>query len=186
MVEPRQVKKVRTQMGFTQSELAKAAGVSQSIVAKIEAGAVDPTYSTLAAISRALGARKHSVMKKAGDVMSSPVVGVQEGATVKECAALMKKRGFSQVPVFSGERIVGTITDSHIMDLLAQSPDPRKVLDRRVEELIQPVFAVVGRDTPVDALFSLFRYMPAVLVESEEKIQGIVTKIDLMTAASGD
>ncbi|MDG6910121.1 MAG: helix-turn-helix domain-containing protein, partial [Nitrososphaerota archaeon] len=48
IIEPRQLKKIRTELGFTQGRLAKEAGVSQSIVAKIEAGSVDPTYSTLA------------------------------------------------------------------------------------------------------------------------------------------
>lgn len=182
-VEPRQIKKVRIQMGFTQARLAKAAGVSQSIIAKIEAGTVDPTYSTLAAISRALNSEGKGAVKKAGDVMSTPVVGVQEAITIKEAAALMKRRGFSQVPVFSGERIVGTLTDSHVMDLLSTSVDPQKILGDRVKDHVGPVFAIVGKDTPVDALYSLFRYLPAVLVESDERIQGIVTKIDLMTAA---
>ncbi|MDG6982778.1 MAG: CBS domain-containing protein [Nitrososphaerota archaeon] len=182
LIEPRQLKKIRVQMGFTQGRLAREAGVSQSIVAKIEAGSVDPTYSTLAAISKALRSSPSEKVRTASDVMSSPVVGVQEGAKVRECAALMKAKGFSQVPVFAGERIVGTITDSHIMDLLSVAPDPHKVLEARVTEHIQPVFAVVGRDTPVDALFSLFKYLPAVLVESGEKVDGIITKIDLMTS----
>jgi predicted transcriptional regulator len=182
LVEPRQLKKVRTQVGYTQAKLARAAGVSQSIIAKIEAGSVDPTYGTLAAISRALSEGRRGKVRTAGEVMSSPVLGVQEGARVRECAALMKKKGFSQVPVFAGERMVGTITDSHIMDLLAAAPDPHKVLDDRVKEHIQPVFAVVGEETPVDALFSLFKYLPAVLVEAKDKVKGIVTKIDLMTA----
>lgn len=185
-VEPRQIKKVRVQMGFTQASLAHAAGVSQSIVAKIEAGTVDPTYSTLAAVSRALNSRGEAKVKKAGDVMSSPVVGVQEDTKIRDCAALMKTKGFSQVPVFSGDKIVGTITDSHIMDLLTAAPDARKVLDGPVKKHVQPAFAVVGRDTPVDALFSLFKYLSAVLVVADEKIQGIITKIDLMTSAAAE
>ncbi len=186
LIEPRQLKKVRNQLGYTQGRLAREAGVSQSIVAKIEAGSVDPSYSTIAAISKALSSGSSRNVRKAGDVMSSPVVGVQEHARVRECAALMKKKGFSQVPVFSGERIVGTITDSHLMDLLAAAQDPRKVLEERVADHIQPVFAIVGKDTPVDALFSLFKYLPAVLVESDEKVRGIVTKIDLMTSEAAE
>ncbi|MDG6988617.1 MAG: CBS domain-containing protein [Nitrososphaerota archaeon] len=186
LIEPKQLKKVRNQLGYTQVRLAREAGVSQSIIAKIEAGSVDPTYSTLAALSRALNSVTQARVRKAGEVMSSPVVGVQEDARLRECAALMKREGFSQVPVFSGERIVGTITDSHVMDLLAAAQDPKKVLDEKVKDHVQPAFAVVGKDTPVDALFSLFKYLPAVLVESGEKVQGIVTKIDLMAAAGSE
>lgn len=185
LVEPRHLKKIRTQRGLTQGGLAQAAGVSQSIIAKIEAGDVDPTYGTLAAIARALNSEAAKGAVKAGDVMSSPVVGVQEGATIRECAALMKGKGFSQVPVFSGDKIVGTLTDSRIMELLAASPEPKKVLEERVKEHIQPVFAIVGQDTPVEALFSLFKHLPAVLVRGDDKIEGIITKIDLMTAEAG-
>ena len=37
LIEPRQLKKIRVQLGYTQGKLAQAAGVSQSIIAKIEA-----------------------------------------------------------------------------------------------------------------------------------------------------
>lgn len=182
LIEPRQLKKIRIQLGFTQGALAEAAGVSQSIIAKIEAGGVDPTYNTLSAISKALSANTASQGKRAAEVMSSPVVGVQEGMRIKDCADIMKKKGFSQMPVFSGKRIIGTITDSYIVTLLSNAQDPRKLLDEKVGAHIQPIFAVVGKDTPVQALFSLFRYLPAVLVESGEKVEGIITKMDLLTA----
>jgi len=182
LIEPRQLKKIRTQLGYTQGALAEAAGVSQSIIAKIEAGAVDPTFNTLSAISKALSADSARQGARASDVMSSPVVGVQEGMKIRECAELMKKKGFSQMPVFSGQRIIGTITDSHIVTLLSDTQDPRKLLDEKVEDHVQPIFAIVGKDTPVQALYSLFRYLPAVLVESGEKVEGIITKTDLLTA----
>ena len=184
VIEPRQLKKIRTQLGYTQGALAEAAGVSQSIIAKIEAGAVDPTFRTLSAISKALRATTTTQGKKAADVMSSPVVGVQEGDRIRACAELMKKKGFSQVPVFRGERIVGTVTDSHVVTLLSEAQDPRKILDDKVGNHILPVFAVVGRDTPVEALFSLFRYLPAVLVGRGDRVEGIITKIDLLASGA--
>ena len=184
MIEPKQLKKIRTQLGYTQGALAEAAGVGQSIIAKIEAGAVDPTFNTLSAISRALRATRTKQGKKAADVMSSPVAGVQEGDTIRKCAELMKKKGYSQLPIFNGERMIGTITDSHVVELLSEAQDPRKLLSDRVGNHILPIFAVVGRDTPVEALFSLFRYLPAVLVGTSDKVEGIITKIDLLTSGA--
>jgi predicted transcriptional regulator len=172
------------QLGYTQAGLAEAAGVSQSIVAKVEAGAVDPTFKTLKAISSVLNSRIVATGKKAVDVMSSPVMGVNTDAKLSECVAMMKKNAFSQMPVFSGDRMVGTITEGHILDLLATAPNPRKVLSQRVVDHIQPVFAVVGGDTPVEALFSLFSYMTAVMVVSGEKVLGIITKIDMLSAGT--
>jgi len=182
LIEPKQLKKIRTQLGFTQGALARAAGVSQSIIAKIEAGDVDPTFNTLSAISRALSATTSKTSKRAADVMSSPVIGVQERVKIRECAELMKKKGYSQLPVFASERMIGTITDGHIVTLLSEAQDPKKLLDDRVGNHVQPIFAVVGTDTPVEALFSLFRYLPAVLVARGEKVEGIITKIDLLAS----
>ena len=184
LIDPKQLKRIRLQLGYTQAGLAKAAGVSQSIVAKVEAGVVDPTFKTLKAISVALNSRIVAKGKKAADVMSSPVIGVNSDARLSECVAMMKKKAFSQMPVFSGDRMVGTITEGRILDLLATAPDPAEVLNQKVRDHIQPVFASVGKDTPVEALFSLFGYLPAVMVISEEKVLGIITKIDMLTAGT--
>jgi len=182
LIDPRQLKRIRLQLGFTQAGLAEAAGVSQSIVAKVEAGAVDPTFKTLRAISAALNSKIIATGKKAADVMTSPVIGVNSDARLSECVAVMKRNAFSQMPVFSGGKMVGTITEGRILDLLMTAPNPAEVLNQPVRDHIQPVFAVVGRDTPVEALFSLFGYLPAVVVVSEEKVLGIITKIDMLAS----
>lgn len=182
VIEPRQLKKIRTQFGYTQAALATAAGVSQSIIAKIEAGSVDPTFRTLSAISQVLAAGGAEKGSKAADIMSSPVIGVHEGTKLAECVEVMKRRGYSQIPVFSGRKMVGTISEGHIMSLVAASADPRGVLAESVGAHLLPSFPIVVRGTPVEALFSLFRFFPAVIVGSAEEPEGIITKIDLLTA----
>ena len=184
LIDPKQLKRIRLQLAYTQAGLAEAAGVSQSIVAKVEAGTVDPTFRTLRAISTALNSRIVATGKKATDVMSSPVIGVDADEKLSKCIRVMKKNAFSQMPVFSGGRMVGTITEGRILSLLATAPDPARVLNQRVRDHTQPVFAVVGSDTPIEALFSLFGYLPAVLVVSGEKVVGIITKIDMLAAGT--
>jgi len=44
--------------------------------------------------------------------------------------------------------------------------------------------SVVGKDTPVEALYSLFRYLPAVLVEAGDRVEGIITKVDVLTSGA--
>jgi len=184
LIDPKQLKRIRIQVGFTQAGLAQAAGVSQSIVAKVEAGTVDPTFKTLRAISNALSNRVVVKGKKAADVMSSPVIGVNAGAKLSDCVAIMKRNAFSQVPVYSGGKVVGTITEGLILGILSTTEDPAKVLNQRVGDHVQPVFAAVGKDTPVEALFSLFGYLSAVLVVSGEEVIGIITKIDMLDAGT--
>src|SRR3989442_5090468 len=49
-----EIPKKRKELGLTQSRLAVSAGVSQSIIAKIEAGSVDPSYSVVQRLFSAL------------------------------------------------------------------------------------------------------------------------------------
>jgi len=180
LIDPKQLKRVRTQLGYTQAALASAAGVSQSVIAKLEAGTVDPTFGTLSAISRALNSGIVRTGKRAVDVMTAPVISVQDSAKLSECVAVMKKGSISQMPVFSGRKMVGTITESQIMTLVSESAEPATILEHSVKEHALPAFAVVGTDTPVEALLSVFRFLPAVLVASGDEIVGIITKIDVL------
>ena len=52
--ELEEIKEIRKKFGLTQSELAKRAGVSQSLIAKIEANMLDPGYSKTKQIFDAL------------------------------------------------------------------------------------------------------------------------------------
>src|SRR5256712_11757725 len=102
LVDPRQLKRLRLQLGMTQARLAREAGVSQSLIAKIEAGVVDPAFSSLKAISEGLSSSRATAGEKAADVMSSPVVSVQAAEKLSGCIALMKKPGISPMPVLGG------------------------------------------------------------------------------------
>lgn len=181
-VDPKQLKKIRVQLGITQSDLAKSAGVSQSLIAKLESGLVDPSFSTMKAISEALRSHIKIEGKKASGVMSSPVISVQSNISVTECINMMKKHGISQLPVFSGGRLVGSVTDNHIVALLSNSEDPTSIMNKAVSSFMQPSFPVVSMDTPIEALFSLFKFVPAVLVASGDKVEGVITKIDMISA----
>ncbi len=168
---------------MTQASLGKSAGVSQSLVAKIESGQVDPSFSTIKAIADALRVQIRAGGKKASDVMSKPVVSVQTGVTLSECINLMRRRGISQLPVFSGSQLAGSISESHIVSLLSEGADPKASLARPVSRFMEPSYPTVDAATPIDALYSLFNFVPAVLVVSGEKVGGIVTKIDMISAA---
>lgn len=76
------------------------------------------------------------------------------------------------------------MTETQIMSLMLSSPNGKDILEQKVEDHVLPVFAAVGRDTPVEALYSLFRYMPAVLVVAGERVEGIITKIDLLASGT--
>ena len=52
----KKLKKIRTELGFTQASLAKKAGLHTNVVAKIEQGVTqEPALETIEKISKALG-----------------------------------------------------------------------------------------------------------------------------------
>jgi predicted transcriptional regulator len=182
VVDPRQLKKIRVRLGTTQAALGKSAGLSQSLIAKIESGQVDPSFSTVKAIAEALRVKIREGGKKASDVMSKPLVSIQSNAPLSECIALMRKRGISQLPVFSGSQVVGSISEGHLVSLLSSGADPQISLNRAVSKFMEPSYPTVDAGTPIEALYSLFNFVPAVLVTSGDRIEGIITKIDMISA----
>ena len=181
-IDPKQLKKIRVQLGITQSELARAAGVSQSLIAKLESGLVDPSFSTMKSISEALRSQIRIEGKKAAEVMSKPVISIQSNATISDSVNSMKKNGVSQLPVYTGTRLAGSITENQIVQLLSTLDDPKSILGKPIANYLQPSFPVVSPDTPVEALFSLFKFVPAVLVGTGDKVEGVITKIDMLSA----
>ena len=114
-IDPKQLKKIRVQLGITQSELAKAAGVSQSLIAKLESGLVDPSFSTMKSISEALRSHIRMEGKKASDVMSSPVMSVPAKADVVEAARIMLEDKVGSLPVVEGGKVVGIVTETDVL-----------------------------------------------------------------------
>jgi predicted transcriptional regulator len=181
-IDPKQLKRIRVQLGITQSQLAKSAGVSQSLIAKLESGLVDPSFSTMKAISEALRSQIKMEGKKAAAIMSSPVISVQSNTSVRECVTLMKNKAISQLPVYTGNRMVGSMTENRIVGILEGAEDPASIMTRPVSAFMQPNFPIVSADTPVEALFSLFKFVSAVLVGAGDRPEGIITKIDMLSA----
>ena len=69
---PEDLKKRRNELGLTQSDLAKRAGVSQPLIARIESGDVDPRLSTVRKILEAFEeAKKEKQILKGFDAFSS-------------------------------------------------------------------------------------------------------------------
>src|SRR5437016_14117798 len=93
-----EIPKKRKELGLTQSRLAVSAGVSQSIIAKIEAGSVDPSYSVVQRLFSALErAGVESPARRVDELISRPVVSVARTQLVRDAVDLMRRRGYSQI-----------------------------------------------------------------------------------------
>lgn len=170
----------RKALELTQAQLAKLAGVSQSYIAKLEAKTIEPSYTKVQAIFEALEELEKGRETKVGEIMTADVVSVQTGERIQVVVSLMRKHGFSQFPVFAGNKSVGSVTERSIIDRMVSSDGDIVVGNRAVSEVMEDPFPQVGEDAPISLIANLLRVYPAVLVHRKDKITGIVTKVDLL------
>lgn len=174
-----EITKRRKLLGLTQKQLAKVAGVSQSFIAKIESGKIDPSYSKVKAIFDVL-----EKMESRGDytvkaIFHEGVVGVQKNDNVAKAISLMMGHGFSQIPVFDGEKCVGCISEKTILSQITVVKDLSQVSKKFVEEIMEEAPPQIDENAPIPLVSNLLHFYPAVLVTRRGKITGIVTKADL-------
>lgn len=62
--------------------------------------------------------------KKVRDVMSHPVITVQENTSVSEVAELMLNKNINRFPVMRGDDLVGIITRHDFIKLMTINPEP--------------------------------------------------------------
>lgn len=169
----------RKLLGLTQKQLAKIAGVSQSFIAKIESRKIDPSYSKVKAIFEVLEKMETRKTHIAKEIFHKGVVGVQKNDKVAKAISLMNEHGFSQLPVFDGEKCVGCISEKTILSQVTSAKDLSQVAQKLVEEIMEETPPQIDENAPLPLISSLLHIYPAVLVTKKGKAIGIITKADL-------
>jgi len=161
------------------------AGVSQSLVAKMEKGRVDPSYSSIVRIYNALTEElaKRSKTLVAKDICTSSVVSVGPRDALRKASQMMATRGFSQVPVMDGDQVVGSVTEEMVTQLVAEHKDLERMMDTPIERLMEEAFPMVDEHMPIDIVAQTLRHRKAVVVLKKGKVRGVITKSDMLRAA---
>jgi predicted transcriptional regulator len=175
-----EISKKRRMLRLTQKQLANLAGVSQSLIAKVEAGKIDPAYTKVKAIFDALARLETPTHLRAKEILHHEIVGVQKNAPVSEAVQLMRKHGYSQLPVFDGEHPVGSISEKTILGQVIGGKDLNQLSALLIGDIMNETFPQVGENTPLPLISDLLQVYPAVLVYKKDRIAGIVTKADLL------
>ena len=175
-----EVAKKRKILGLTQQKLARLAGVSQSLIAKLESHKIDPSYTKVKAIFDALERLQTETDVSAGEVLNSKVIGVQKSAPVSEAVQTMAEHGYSQLPVFDVEHPVGSISEKSIIGKVSAGKDLNQISKLSVGDVMEEAFPLVGDDAPLSLISSLLQVYSAVLISKKGTVVGIVTKADLL------
>lgn len=188
------IRQFRERLELSQRELANLAGVSQSLIAKIEKGGIDPSYGNIrkifAAFEKVVNQRKIDG-KKVGahltvaDLATKGVTSISPDETIGEAVDRMVRGRFTQLPVISGDRVVGSITDDRIRDYtIEETRSGRRayesVMQTRVEEVMDNPFPIMSEDTPVELASLHLQMEEAILVSRKGAVVGILTSADFL------
>jgi predicted transcriptional regulator len=108
----------RRRLGLTQSHLADLAGVSQSYIAKLEAGNIEPSYLKVKSIIEALDKLEKRNEISAAEIMHGEVIGVETHTSIQDAIEIMRCHGFSQLPVMHDGHPVGSISEKTLLDYI--------------------------------------------------------------------
>ncbi len=112
-----------------------------------------------------------------------PLVSVAPTAGVRQALNLMNTYGITEIPVLDGADCVGSLSEEPLM---ARVLTDRKLLERRVSEVMRAPFPVVDAAVPIERLLPMLaRESTAVLVRRGGVLAGIVTRYDVLRHVAG-
>ena len=170
-----QLKKIRKQLELTQSEFAKKSGISQSMVAKIESGKLDPTYTYVKKIEETIQLLTKREEKEAKDIMHKGVITIRKNTEVKEVIKIFSKYEISQMPVIEKNNIIGLVTESSFVDHAEED-----LGNKKVEDIMTDTPPIITSNTKLSAILPLLKFYPIVIVQDKGKLEGVIAKADII------
>ncbi len=175
----RNVRQQRRLLGISQAQLAKDAGTSQSFVAKLERGQLNPSYEAVRKVLEAIEEHARKEEPRARDLMQSHTTWVRPTDRVGDALVRMKEGGYSQMPVLDRGRPVGSISERILLDLIERGDDLEALKRGPVKAIMGDGFPTVAPTTRRRLLIELLADNPMVLVVEEGQVVGVVAKSDL-------
>jgi len=174
----KRIKQMRQKLGLTQTQLAKLADVSQSLITKIERGAIEPSYSIARKIFTVLEEQLANAQKEivAKNICSKDIVSIKSDDIIDKAIKLMKKHAISQLPIMKDNSIVGSISE----ETFIKNYDKIKSKKIKVEGIMNDPFPTIPENMHLSLIRDILKTYPAVIVTKQGKLTGIITKADLL------
>jgi len=179
-----EIQKRRRKLGLNQVSLARLAGVSQSLIAKLESGKIDPSYGKARDIFEALERAEQESGENlfAKDILTKNIISVDKSRPVSEAAKLMDKYNVSQLPVFDkSKNAVGSISDETLLSRLSSGQPLSSLHKTKIEDVMDEPFPRVVETTPLSVINALLQHNKAVLITKKESVVGLITKANLLS-----
>jgi len=179
-----EIQRRRKLLDITQKKLAVLSGVSQSTVAKIESKKkkIKPSYESVKSIFKALdkAEERNPSKRKAKDIHNtSKIIGIKKSDTIIKASQIMIKHEYSQLPVYEGDIIVGSISEDDINKYISRGESLSSIPNIQVKDIMSAEFPKIEERTSIVYVAHLLQCSPAVLTTRKGRVVGIITKTDL-------
>jgi cystathionine beta-synthase len=119
----------------------------------------------------------------AGKGSMPTLLAVQASDPIRRAVSIVQRHDISQLPVFDGDELVGTLYDSEVLKRVLADP---RALEAPCRALMSDPLPVVERDTSADEVTRLMAArIPAVLVREHGAIVGVLTRFDMLQFIAG-
>ncbi|HJL17567.1 MAG TPA: pyridoxal-phosphate dependent enzyme [Sandaracinaceae bacterium LLY-WYZ-13_1] len=120
-----------------------------------------------------LGTVRELLTQKGGE----GVITAKATDRVRDVVGRMKAHGISQLPVMGDDGLLGAVAE---VDLLRYLVSGESSLEGPVEPLVESDYATVSPQTRIESLQALLNEAKMAIVLEDDRIAGVVTKIDLI------
>ena len=178
LYELNRIKQMRTELGLTQTELANLSKVSQSLIAKIERGNIEPSYSIARRIFIVLEEQITNKQKElvAKNICSKNLVTIASDDSIEKAIKLMKKHAISQIPVIKDNVLIGSISEETFIN----NYDKINNANMDIAQIMDDPFPTLPEDTPISLIKDILKTYTAAILLKNGKPFGIISKADLL------
>jgi cystathionine beta-synthase len=123
----------------------------------------------------------HDKQRRAEKLVSVPL-----GITIEEAVSLMREHDISQVPVIEGGQVVGSISETRILEILVSDPVAKR---KPVAEYMEKPFPILSDDASIEEIANSMDHQRSAILVKHPTGYDILTKSDLiffLTKQKGD
>lgn len=108
------------------------------------------------------------------------IITAQPSDRMTDVVARLKEHNVSQLPVLDKDgRLLGLVTEIDLLNHMLLTDHVHEA-DETIESMIDTNVPVIRPNTPLETLMAIFSNRSAAVIVSDDKVQGILTKIDIL------
>ncbi len=106
--------------------------------------------------------------------MHKAIISARKNNKIKDIAKLLSKHSISQIPIIEKNKVLGLLTESSIVNNL------ENLKNKTAEEIMEESPPIITKTTNLEAITSLLKFYPILIVQEKSKPIGVITKADIL------